>query len=97
MTECQKKGGPHRHFFQLSAASVQHRHSGIRVQSGTAGHGLVRYCPAMLVGRQQCGSAGCVSNPIRLLNAGVLDYPAFGQAGTQMNKNDDAGTSMVPV
>ncbi len=32
----------------LSAASVRHWHSDIiRVESGTAGHGLVRHCPAM--------------------------------------------------
>ncbi len=30
------------------AASVRHRYSGIWVQSGTAGHGLVRHCPALL-------------------------------------------------
>jgi hypothetical protein len=31
----------------LSAASVRHRHCGIRVESGTAGHGLVQHCPTM--------------------------------------------------
>jgi hypothetical protein len=41
----------HRHFFRQSAASVRHRHSGIRVQSGTASHGLVRHCPAMPMNR----------------------------------------------
>jgi hypothetical protein len=31
----------------IPASAFRHRHSGIRVQSGTAGHGLVRHCPAM--------------------------------------------------
>jgi hypothetical protein len=48
MPECRKKLVRHRHFFRLSGVSVRHRHSGISVQSGTAGHGLVRHCPAFL-------------------------------------------------
>ncbi len=39
----------HQHFFRQSAASVRHWHSGIRVPSGTACHGLVRHCLAMVV------------------------------------------------
>jgi hypothetical protein len=35
----------HQYFYWHSTASVWHRHSGIRGQSGTASHGLVRYCP----------------------------------------------------
>ncbi len=51
MPECRNAGEKlvrHRHFFRLSSASVRHRYSGIRVQSGTAGHGLVQHCPALI-------------------------------------------------
>jgi hypothetical protein len=52
MPECRTAGEKlvrHRHFFRQSASSVQHRYSGIRVPSGTAGHGLVRHCPALSI------------------------------------------------
>jgi hypothetical protein len=52
MPECRNVGEKllqHRHFFRWSAASVRHWHSGIRVQSGTAGHGLVRHCTALAI------------------------------------------------
>jgi hypothetical protein len=47
MSECQKKVNPSSAFLPLVNCLSRHRHSGIRGQSGTAGHGIVRHCPAM--------------------------------------------------
>jgi hypothetical protein len=49
MPECRNAGEKlvrHRNFFRYSAASVRHRYSGIRVQSGTAGHGIIPALPS---------------------------------------------------
>ncbi len=39
----------HGHFFRKLTVSVRHRHSGNRVKSCTAGHGLVWHCPADII------------------------------------------------
>ncbi len=48
----EKKVVRHWHFFRYSAPLVWHWQSGIRVQSGTAGHGLVQHWPAMYLSPQ---------------------------------------------
>ncbi len=52
MPECRRKVSPASVFLPVVSCLIRISIpgiSGIRVQSGTAGHGLVRHCPAMVI------------------------------------------------
>jgi hypothetical protein len=52
----------------------RHRYSGIRVQSGTAGHGLFRHCSALVLEQLVLSQECVLQQPMLSLDESVLQH-----------------------